>query len=256
MAELEYDGFTPEEAAVINRLDRSRLPRHLAVIMDGNGRWATQRSLPRVLGHHAGVETVRFMITACHSLGIPYLTLYSFSTENWKRPEAEVQALMALIEGQLRNELVTMDRKGVYVRHLGRREGLPDSLLQTLDDCEAQTRHNTALTLSFAINYSGRAELLDAVKRLARAGHDAASLTEAMGEIVHLRANHSKDTLIGMAPEAARRVEMHEHNKAVREALPTTTRQADLSDRADAALAAANESYANTHHHTADDDSY
>ncbi len=202
MAELEYDGFTPEEAAVINRLDRSRLPRHLAVIMDGNGRWATQRSLPRVLGHHAGVETVRFMITACHSLGIPYLTLYSFSTENWKRPEAEVQALMALIEGQLRNELVTMDRKGVYVRHLGRREGLPDSLLQTLDDCEAQTRHNTALTLSFAINYSGRAELLDAVKRLARAGHDAASLTEEdITGAMYLPAHPDPDLVIRTAGE-------------------------------------------------------
>jgi undecaprenyl diphosphate synthase len=202
MAELDLDSFTPEEIAVINRLDLSRMPRHLAVIMDGNGRWATQRGLPRVIGHHAGVETVRFMITACHGLGIPYLTLYSFSTENWKRPEAEVQGLMALIEAQMRNELVTMDRKGVYVRHLGRRDGLPASLLQVLDDAEAQTRHNTALTLSFAINYSGRAELLDAMKRLTREGRDPDSLTEEdISAALYLPAHPDPDLVIRTAGE-------------------------------------------------------
>ena len=166
---ITYEDFTPEEIAVVERLDLKRLPRHIAIIMDGNGRWATQQGLPRVFGHHAGTESIRAVVTACRGLGIGYLTLYSFSTENWARPDSEVHALMELIEEQLRIETEYLHTKNSRVRHLGRLEDLPDSLQQTIHRAEALTAQNTGLSLNLAINYSGRAELLDAAKRLATA---------------------------------------------------------------------------------------
>jgi len=203
---MNLELFSPEDIAVLNRLDLSRLPQHIAVIMDGNGRWAERQGLPRVIGHHAGVESVRFMINACHDLGIPYLTLYSFSTENWRRPEEEIQALMDLIEEQLRSELEGMHRKGVRVRHLGRRDGLPASLLRVLDDSAANTRENTNLTLCFAINYSGRSELLDAATRMAQAVQrgelDPASVTEDdLAHCLYLPEVPDPDLLIRTAGE-------------------------------------------------------
>lgn len=167
MANITLTKFTAAEQAIIGRLDQARLPRHLAVIMDGNGRWATRQGLPRVIGHRAGVESVRAMVTACGGLGVEYLTLYSFSTENWARPNDEVQALMALIEEQLRTEVEGLHRENSRVRHLGRRDDLPASLRQALDDAVALTAGNSGLQIIFAINYSGRAELTDAARRLA-----------------------------------------------------------------------------------------
>ncbi|MHB9025807.1 MAG: polyprenyl diphosphate synthase [Armatimonadota bacterium] len=161
------DSFTPAELEVIHRLDLSRLPTHIAVIMDGNGRWATQQGLPRVIGHRAGVESIRSVVTACQDLGIRYITLYSFSTENWRRPPEEVRALMELIEIQLRDELDSLHARGVRVRHIGRLDGLPESLQTVLTDSIARTQHNPGLTVVFAVNYSGRAELVDAARRLA-----------------------------------------------------------------------------------------
>lgn len=169
MSTINWEKFSAEERTVIERLDATRLPRHIAVIMDGNGRWATQQGLPRVIGHHAGVESVRAMIRTCRDLGVSYLTLYSFSTENWSRPDTEVTALMSLIEEQLRTEMEGLHEEGVRIRHLGRLDGLPASLRETLRASDARTRNNTALNLIFAINYSGRAELLDAVRGLAAA---------------------------------------------------------------------------------------
>jgi len=169
MAKILYENFTEDEIAVIGRLDLARLPRHIAVIMDGNGRWATQQGLPRVFGHRAGVEGVRAASTACRSLGIEYLTLYSFSTENWSRSDNEVGALMHLIEEQFRLEVDELNEENVRVLHLGRTTGLPASLQQTLRDAAVRTQHNTGLNLIFAINYSGRAEVLDAVRQLAAA---------------------------------------------------------------------------------------
>lgn len=169
MLEIIREKFTSQENVVIERLDLQRLPRHIAIIMDGNGRWATQQGLPRVIGHHAGVESIRSIIRAGQDLGIRYLTLYSFSTENWARPDDEVQALMTLIDGQLRAELDGMHQEGVRVRHLGREAGLPDFLLRTLRDTAARTADNTGLTVTFAINYSGRSEILDMTRRLAAA---------------------------------------------------------------------------------------
>lgn len=167
MANITLTKFTPEEQAIVGRLDPARLPRHIAITMDGNGRWATRQGLPRVVGHRAGVESVRAVINACGGLGVEYLTLYSFSTENWSRPDNEVHALMGLIEEQLRAEVEALHRENSRVRHLGRRQGLPPSLLQALDDAEALTARNSGLQVIFAINYSGRTELVDVARTLA-----------------------------------------------------------------------------------------
>ncbi len=169
MASIAFDKFTPDEIAHIRRLNLEHFPRHIAVIMDGNGRWATRQGLPRIFGHRAGAESIRAAANACRWLGISYLTLYSFSTENWTRPQSEVGAIMGLIEEQFRLEVEELDQQGVRILHLGRMAGLPDSLQQTLHETMARTARNTALNLVFAINYSGRAELLDAVRRLAAA---------------------------------------------------------------------------------------
>jgi len=160
--------FTPEEQALIAQLDGGHLPRHIAIIMDGNGRWAARQGLPRLFGHHAGVESIRRTIETCLEFAaIEYITLYSFSTENWSRPSDEVEGIMGLIEQQLRQEVEGLHRKNVRITHLGRTQGLPPSLQQVLCDIQQLTRDNTALTLQFAINYSGRAEIIDAAQQLA-----------------------------------------------------------------------------------------
>lgn len=182
MANITLEKFTAEQRAIIDELDLTQLPRHIAVIMDGNGRWATQQGLPRVIGHRAGTESVRRVVRACQDLDIGYLTLYSFSTENWARPSEEVAALMGLIEQQLRMEVAHLHGEGVRVRHLGRKDNLPASLQQALCEAEEMTANNPSLTLSLAVNYSGRAELCDAARKVAArvaAGElDAASITE------------------------------------------------------------------------------
>lgn len=151
--------------------------------MDGNGRWARARGLPRIEGHRRGERAVRAVIEACGELGIPYLTLYTFSAENWKRSAEEVSALMRLIEVVARREIGELHEKGVRVRVMGRLEELPESLRRELERDVALTRENTGLTLNLAINYGGRAEIVDAARQLAlrAAGGelDPQSLTEA-----------------------------------------------------------------------------
>ncbi len=169
MPEFDLTNFSTEERAQIALLEPERMPQHIAVIMDGNGRWATRQGLPRVFGHSAGVESVRAMFNACDDLGIRYITLYSFSTENWSRPADEIDALMNLIDMQMRSEAEHLHRKNARIRQLGRVEGLPDMLVETLRYIEELTSQNTGITIQFAINYSGRAELLDAAKKLTRA---------------------------------------------------------------------------------------
>jgi undecaprenyl diphosphate synthase len=182
MTSIDFSRFSPDELAVATRLDADRIPRHIAIIMDGNGRWAVARGLPRVMGHSAGVEGVRASVEACRALGVEVLTLYSFSTENWGRSDEEVGALMGLIEGQLREEVALLHTQNVRVRQLGRQQGLPASLCAAFADAETLTAANTRMTLQLAVNYSGRAELLDAARALAAqaaAGTlDAATLTE------------------------------------------------------------------------------
>ena len=142
------------------------IPQHVGIIMDGNGRWARARGLPRVVGHHAGIRAVRQTIEACGELGIRVLTLYTFSTENWRRPQTEVSSLMRLAEQCLANELPEMQRNGVRLQLMGRREGLPFSLLCTLDQAIEQTRGNDRLTLNLALNYGGRSEIVDAARAM------------------------------------------------------------------------------------------
>ncbi|MGI9440596.1 MAG: isoprenyl transferase [Parvibaculales bacterium] len=146
----------------------SSFPRHLAIIMDGNGRWATQHALPRKEGHRQGVETVRRVVREVGELEIPYLTLYSFSTENWTRPEAEVKFLFGLLERYIEADLAELHRDGVRVRIIGRRRGLENRLVGLIDRAEKLTVDNSNMYLQIAFNYGGRQELADAAARLAR----------------------------------------------------------------------------------------
>ena len=143
------------------------MPRHIAIIMDGNGRWAKARGFPRQFGHVNGAASVRSVVEECVRLGVQCLTLYSFSLENWKRPAEEIEGLMQLCRAYVEGEEEQMRREGIRFRVIGRREGLPASVLETIDAAVASTRHNTRCTLCLAINYGGRAEIVDAARRLA-----------------------------------------------------------------------------------------
>jgi undecaprenyl diphosphate synthase len=163
-------------------IDAQRMPRHIAITMDGNGRWATQRGLPRSEGHRRGDRAVRAVIEACGELGIEYLTLYTFSTENWRRAADEVQTLLMLIEIVARREIQELHEKGVRVRVLGRFHELPASLQRELERDIALTRENTGLNLNLAINYGGRAEIVDAVKALVEAARRGEVSAESIDE--------------------------------------------------------------------------
>jgi len=149
-------------------LTREQLPRHIAVIMDGNGRWAMERGLPRLAGHERGAESVRVIVTHCARLGIEVLTLYSFSTENWRRPKQEVDFLMDLYARHLISERDTIMGNNIRFLHLGRREGLPANVLDEMDNTVAQSQGHTGLTLCLALNYGARTEIVATVRRLAR----------------------------------------------------------------------------------------
>jgi undecaprenyl diphosphate synthase len=148
-------------------LDPARLPRHIAVIMDGNGRWAQERGLERIQGHFEGVKSVRRTIEECCRLGIEQLTLYCFSTENWKRPQAEIEFLMALLKEYLIKERAEIMEQNIRFTVIGRRDGLPDFVLEEMDENIRVSKSNTGMTLCLAINYSGRTEIVDAVRTLA-----------------------------------------------------------------------------------------
>ncbi|MES2200887.1 MAG: isoprenyl transferase [candidate division FCPU426 bacterium] len=156
-------------AIASNLVDKDRLPRHVAIIMDGNGRWAKKRGLPRVAGHKVGLESVRAMVKACTEFGIPYLTLYAFSSENWRRPSSEVGFLMRLLEIYLKRELKELDDNGVRINAIGRLEGLPASARRQLALSRRSTAKNSGLTLTLALNYGGRRDILDGVLLAAKA---------------------------------------------------------------------------------------
>jgi len=149
--------------------DRSGVPAHIGVIMDGNGRWAAQRGLPRFEGHRRGVEALRRTVRASIELGVRYLTVYSFSSENWSRPAAEVADLMGLLKRFIRNDLADLHRNNVRVRILGQRDGLSPDIAALLDEAEDLTRRNSGLTLIVAFNYGSRQEIVEAARALARA---------------------------------------------------------------------------------------
>ncbi|MBM1309606.1 di-trans,poly-cis-decaprenylcistransferase [Sulfitobacter mediterraneus] len=143
-------------------------PRHVAIIMDGNGRWATQRGRPRLFGHHAGARRVREIVQSCPDFGVKYLTIFAFSTENWKRTQVEVAGLMSLFRRYITKETRALSEDGVRVRFIGDRLRLDDKLIKLMNDLEAATTHNDKVNLTIAINYGGRDEVARATKRLAQ----------------------------------------------------------------------------------------
>ncbi len=170
-------------AELLTEFDATRVPAHVAIIMDGNGRWAEKRGLPRLAGHRAGAKAVREVIAAAIELGVGYLTIYSFSSENWSRPKDEVFGLMALFVEVLERELVNLERMHVRVRVVGDLPGLPDATRKAFERCIARTADNEGMTLVVALNYGARADIVSAARALAEkaaAGEiDPGSIDEA-----------------------------------------------------------------------------
>src|SRR6188472_510791 len=168
---------SPEEG-LARQVNFDRLPRHVAVIMDGNGRWAAQRHLPRVEGHRAGIDSVRDVVEGSARLGIKVLTLYAFSVENWKRPAAEVSTLMMLLKRYLRSELNTLLRNNIRFKVVGRMEDLAPDVQRELRDAEGRTAGNAGMQFNIALNYGGRAEIVEAARRMAADGVTAEQIDE------------------------------------------------------------------------------
>ena len=154
------------------------IPAHIAIIMDGNGRWARQRNLPRLAGHRAGTENLRRVIRACVEFGVRYLTIYAFSTENWARPREEVEGLMEIMEEFIDKELDELDAEGVQIRHVGKLEGVRPRLQDKIREAIERTRGNQRLVLNVAFNYGGRDEIVQAVRRIVREGIPPEAITE------------------------------------------------------------------------------
>ena len=154
-------------SADLDGLDRARLPRHIAIIMDGNGRWAKRRLLNRVKGHEKGADTVRTVVRTCRQIGIQFLSLYAFSTENWQRPKAEVSALMTLLKRYIASEKEELHRQHIRVNVLGELESLPADVRAPLMDIVALTRENAGMAVNLAISYGGRAEIVRMVREIA-----------------------------------------------------------------------------------------
>ncbi len=173
---------SPEER-LLQQIRFEELPRHIAIIMDGNGRWARQRKLPRVAGHRAGIEAVRDVVKTSARLGCEVLTLYAFSVENWKRPQPEVEMLMSLLREYLRKELNTLQENNISFNVIGRMEELSPSIREELESGMLATRGNTGLLFNIALSYGGRSEIVDACRRLVndrlRAGQDQPPIDEA-----------------------------------------------------------------------------
>ena len=192
---------SPEEA-LARQVNFEQLPAHIAIIMDGNGRWAAQRHLPRVEGHRAGINAVRDVVETSARLGVDVLTLYAFSTENWKRPEAEVSMLMALLKRYLRVELGTLLQNNIRFRVIGRKQDLSLDIQQELADAEARTSANTGLLFNIALNYSGRAEITDAVRRMIESGISTRDVTEQrVSDFLYTAGQPDPDLLIRTSGE-------------------------------------------------------
>jgi len=172
---------TSEEAELLAKLDLARLPRHVAVIMDGNGRWAQRKLLPRVAGHKVGAQTTRTIIETCARLNIEALTLYAFSVENWRRPKSETDFLMQLLREYLRTEMPLIQRNNIRMKFLGRSNELPIGVQQDMKAAEEKTAGNGGMVLCLALNYGGRAEIVDAANAILaerRAEGNSAPVTE------------------------------------------------------------------------------
>ena len=173
---------TAEEAFLLEKLNLTRLPRHVAVIMDGNGRWAQRRHLPRIAGHRKGTDTARSTIETCARLKVEALTLYAFSVENWRRPKTEIDFLMQLLREYLQQEMPLIQKNNIRMRFLGRADELPEAVQRDTHDAMKATTNNTGMELCVALNYGGRAEIVDAANALLverRANGNTEKLTEA-----------------------------------------------------------------------------
>lgn len=165
-------GLFQKKHETAGQVDMGRLPRHIAIIMDGNGRWAKKRGLPRTAGHKVGAEVFRDIATYCQELGIEYLTIYAFSTENWKRPKDEVDTLMSLLEQYLQEAIDTMERDHIRLRVLGDVAGLSPQLQRMIDETNAISTHYQGFQANICLNYGGRAEILRAARLCAEAGEE------------------------------------------------------------------------------------
>ncbi len=170
------------EAGLLAQIDFTRLPRHIAIIMDGNGRWARTRNLPRVAGHRAGITAVRDVVETSARLGFPVLTLYAFSIENWNRPRAEVTTLMGLLREYLRRELATLQENNIAFKVIGRIEELSPAVRRELRAAEEATRSNSGLVFNIALSYGGRAEIVDACNRILEERHRQGTTDRAVDE--------------------------------------------------------------------------
>ncbi len=191
-----------DEAALVRQLRADRLPAHVAIIMDGNGRWAAQRHLPRVEGHRAGIDSVRDTVETAARLGLKVLTLYAFSIENWKRPASEVSTLMMLLKRYLRLELNTLLGNNIKFNVIGRPADLGRDIREELDAAQARTAGNTGLLFNIALNYGGRAEIVDAVRRAIREGIPADALDEQrFADLLYTQGQPDPDLLIRTSGE-------------------------------------------------------
>lgn len=177
-------------------INLDKIPAHIAIIMDGNGRWAKSRFMPRTYGHKVGVETIRKVVKECSRLGVKYLTLYAFSTENWKRPKEEVSALMGLLVKYLRNELEELHKNNVKILTIGDISKLPQACIEELDHAKEKTKDNTGLVMSLALNYGGRNDLVNAVKNISQEVVDGKISVDDIGDDLissHLSTKESPD---------------------------------------------------------------
>jgi len=199
---LEWVPPGSADAAQARRLDFTRLPAHVAVIMDGNGRWAARRHLPRVEGHRAGINAVRDVVETSARLGIPVLTLYAFSVENWKRPATEVTTLMVLLKRYLRLELDTLLRHRIRFQVIGRRDELARDVRNALASAEERTAANRGMCFNIALNYGGRAEIVDAARRALAMGLEPEDLDERrFSDLLYTAGQPDPDLLIRTSGE-------------------------------------------------------
>ncbi|MBN1570420.1 MAG: isoprenyl transferase [Acidobacteria bacterium] len=205
---MELEDFAKpgsQEADLLKRIDKKRLPKHIAVIMDGNGRWAGLRKLPRVAGHRAGIESVRDIVESSARLGLEALTLYAFSVENWKRPRSEVRTLMNLLKEYVRLELSNVHKNNIRFQAIGRIQELEESVRTELQRAMNTTKDNTGMLLNVALNYSGRAEIVDTFNRMFREvkqnGHKAPVSEELISQFLYTSGIPDPDLLIRTSGE-------------------------------------------------------
>ena len=177
----------------LQSIDKSRLPKHIAIIMDGNGRWAKERGQDRIYGHHEGVKSVRDIVNACGEIGIDYLTLYAFSTENWNRPKAEVDALMELLVNTLRKEIDELHKNNVKMHVIGDLESMPTICQKELNEAKEITVNNTGVNLILALSYSSRWEIIEATKNIAKKVSEGTIIPDEIDEVLFRKSLSTSD---------------------------------------------------------------